>query len=197
MKESAKTATYGSSIPPSFRVLDVGGNDGLVARGMYPYAEIEILDLNHGWDVMKHGLPNGEWDVILANHFMEHISDPDLFLDMCKEVMKPFTVLEIGMPNLNSWYNRIFFSLGYLPQSYEISYRKIYGRFIKDWTMPGGHIRVMNIPSTIQLLKDHGFKIISVKGEASNRTGLIGLLDKIITKLNINFSSAYRIKCTI
>lgn len=180
-----------------FKVLDIGGNDGLVARKLYPDAEIEILDLKYGWDVMKQGLPHGEWDIILANHFMEHIDDPDFFLDMCKDIMSHFATLEIAMPNLNSWYNRIFFFLNYLPQSYEISYRKIYGRFIKDGTAPGGHIRVMNIPSTIQLLKEHGFKIISVQGEASNRTGLIGLLDKLMTKLNINFSSAFRIKCTI
>lgn len=179
------------------KVLDVGGNDGKVAKEKYPNSDVVVLDLKYGWNVLDHGIPNEPWDVILANHFMEHIDDPDRFLEMCKKVMTNDTVLEIGMPNLNSWYNRIFFLFGYLPQSYEISYKKIYGRFINDGTGPGGHIRVMNTPSTIQLLKDHGFKILSVKGEPSNRNGLIGLLDKLITKLNLNMASAFRIKCTI
>lgn len=194
---SVKTAIFGGNTRTSFKVLDVGGNDGSVAREKYPDAEIEVIDKIHGWDIMEHGLPEGPYSVILANHILEHLPDPDFFLEECKKIMCSSTILEIGMPNLNSWYNRIFFLLGYLPQSYEISYRKIYGRLIKDGTGPGGHIRVMNIPSTIALLKDHGFKIISVKGEASNRKGLIGLFDKFMTLLNINFSSAFRIQCII
>jgi len=181
-----------------FNVLDVGGNDGNVAQEKYPNSEITILDKKHGWDVTQRDLPMfPEWDVILCNHFIEHIEDPDSFLEKCKLVMTKKTILDIGMPNLSSWYNRIFFLFGYLPQSYEISYRKIYGRFIKDKTEPGGHIRVMNVPSTILLLKEHGFKILSVEGEYSNRAGFISYFDRFITNLNLNLASAFRIKCTI
>lgn len=192
-----KTVTSGKNTQKYFKVLDVGGNDGLVCKSHYPDSDVTIVDIKNGWDVMTYGLPYGPWDFIFANHFMEHITDPDFFLDECRRVMKHDTILDIGMPNLNSWYNRIFFLLGYLPQSYEISYKKIYGRFIKDSSEPGGHVRVMNIPSTIDLLKDHGFMIIEVTGEPSNRTGIIGLIDKFITSINPEFASAFRVKCTI
>lgn len=169
----------------------------MVAGKLYPKYEIHVLDKKLGWDVMKKGIPSGNWDVILANHVLEHLDDPDKFLDQVWLKMNSDTIFDIGMPNLNSWYNRIFFLFGYLPQSYEISYKNIYGRFIEDGCSPGGHIRVMNIPSTIQLLKDHGFHNIFVKGEASNRSGFVGWVDKLITKLNPNLASAFRIKCTI
>jgi len=197
MMESAKTATSGGNIPASFRVLDVGGNDGLVAREKYPDAEIEVIDLKHGWDIEVFGIPSGPWNVILANHFLEHYRDPDQFLEMCKKAMTKNTVLEIAMPNMSSWYNRIFFLFGFLPQSYEISYRKIYGRAIKDGTGPGGHIRLMNIPSTIELLKDHGLTIKDVSVEVSNRTGFVSYLDHLITILNPKLASAFRVKCTL
>ena len=195
--ESAKTATSGKSIQKSFKILDVGGFDGKRCRDHYPDDEIEVVDIKNGWDVMTYGLPYGPWKVIFANHFIEHVTDPDYFLDECRRVMTKDTILEIGTPNLNSWYNRIFFLFGYLPQSYEISYKKIYGRAIKDGTSPGGHVRVMNIPSLLHLLHDHKFSVVSVEGETSNRTGLISLLDKLITSFNPNLSSAFRIKCTI
>ena len=195
--ESAKTVTSGKNTPRSFKVLDVGGNDGARCRSHFPDAEIEVIDIKNGWDVMTYGIPYGPWDVIFANHFIEHITDPDYFLEECRKAMKHDTILEIGTPNLNSWYNRIFFLYGYLPQSYEISYRKIYGRAIEDGTKPGGHVRVMNIPSLINLLKDHKFIIVEVEGEASNRTGFIGFIDKFITKLNPNLASAIRIKCAL
>ena len=50
---------------------------------------------------------------------------------------------------------------------------------------------------TIELLKDHGFKILSVKAEVSNRKGILGLIDRLITSLNINFASAFRVRCTL
>lgn len=195
--ESVKTVTSGKNTQKSFKVLDVGGNDGKVAKLHYPDCDIRTIDIKSGWDVMQYGLPYGPWDYIFANHFIEHIDDPDYFLEECRKVMKYDTILDIGMPNLSSWYNRFFFFMGYLPQSYEISYKKIYGRFIDDGSEPGGHIRVMNIPSTIALLEDHGFMIVEVTGEASNRTGIIGLIDRFITSLNPNFASAFRVKCTI
>lgn len=182
-----------------YHILDVGGGDGSFARLKYPDAKMRVtLDLKTGYDVMKMGLPEGPWDVILMNHFIEHVLDPDYLLDLCKKAMDEFTILEIGIPNLCAWFNRIFFLFGYLPHSYELSYRYNLGKPF-DWNNEelGGHIRVFNLPSMLQLLKNHGFEIIEVRGEASlfPTNFLVRGIDKFLTWLNPNLASSVRIIC--
>jgi len=182
-------------------VLDVGGNDGKRAREeFYPGSEVMVVDLKNGWNVMKMGLPYGDWDVILANHFIEHIEDPDFFLEECKKHMKKHTVLDIGTPNLTAWFNRILFLFGYVPHSVELSKIHNVGKAF-NWNSEelGGHIYVYTIPALFQLLRFHGFKVISVSGEPSTYhcNGLVSALDRWLTKINPNFASAFRIKCTL
>ena len=204
MKESAKTVMSGNLTPTyssSFNVLDVGGNDGKRCREeFYPGAKVKVLDLKSGWDVMKHGLPFGNWDVILANHSIEHFSDPDYFLEQCRAVMSAGTVLDIGTPNLCAWFNRIFFLFGYVPHSVELSRHHNIGKPFNWNSEPlGGHIYVYSVPAILQLLRLHGFKITSVRGEHSTFPvhPLVSLLDKLLTKMNVNLASAVRIKCTL
>ena len=198
--------TYGDNTRISFgiakrKVLDIGGNDGKRALEFYPDSEVTVCDLKNGWDVMERGLPLGDWDVILANHFIEHVVDPDYVLGCIKAVALPKTVIDIGMPNLTAWFNRILFLFGYVPHSVELSMRYNVGKPF-DWGKEelGGHIRVFTIPAFVELLKIHGFKIVQIKGESSTYTCQIPLilnLDKILTRLNPNLASAFRIKCTI
>jgi len=183
------------------KVLDVGGNDGIRARDeFYPGSEVEILDIKHGWDVMKYGLPYGKWDVILANHFIEHIADPDFFLDECKKVMKNGTILDIGTPNLCAWFNRILFLFGFVPHSVELSKRYNVGKAFK-WNNEelGGHIYVYSLKALLELLKKHNFKVISIKGESSTYPCPLPLrwIDKLITALSPHFASAVRVKCQL
>jgi len=195
------TLTFFSNDKKYLNVLDVGGGNGLRARyEFYPNSEVTVADLKYGWDVMKHGLPKGNWDVILANHSIEHFSDPDKFLDECKKVMNEKTILDIGTPNLAAWFNRILFLFGYVPHSVELSTRYNVGKAF-GWNSEelGGHIYVYTVPALTQLLKKHGFKIKSVAGERSTYPcqPLIKLTDRILTKLNVNMASAFRIKCTL
>lgn len=183
------------------RVLDVGGNDGLRARDeFYPGSEVEILDLKHGWDVMKVGLPNGAWDIILANHFIEHITDPDFFLDECRRVMSETTVLDIGTPNLCAWFNRLLFLFGYVPHSVELSRRYNIGKAF-GWNNEGlgGHIYVYSLRALLELLKHHGFKVISVTGERSTYPAPLPIkwLDGFLTSLSPHLASAIRVKCQL
>lgn len=204
MKEFAKTVMSGKAIPTyssSFSVLDVGGNDGKRAKEeFYPDSKVKVLDLKSGWDVMKHGLPFGKWDVILANHSIEHFSDPDYFLEQCRAVMGSDTILDIGTPNLCAWFNRILFFFGYVPHSVELSKVVNVGKPFGWGREPlGGHIYVYTIPALLELLRFHGFKIVSVRAEASTYPCniFIRFLDKLLTKLNPNLSSAFRVKCTL
>ena len=180
------------------KVLDVGGNDGKRSRRTFPGADVTVLDLKNGFDVTKSPLPKGDWDVIFVNHLIEHLIDPDDLLDKCREVMNEKTVLEISTPNLVAWFNRILFLAGYLPHSYEVSDRHNVGKAF-DWNKEGigGHVKGFNPFCLIQLLKKHGFRILSVKGDHStyNCNNFIRLLDKLLT-INPNLASSFRIKCT-
>lgn len=181
-------------------VLDVGGNDGKVAKKKYKGLWVCTIDIKHGWDVMKIGLPDGVWNFILANHFIEHVSDPDYFLDECKRVMNKDTVLDIGTPNLTAWFNRILFLFGYVPHSVELSKRFNVGKAFNWGLEPlGGHVYVYSVPALVDLLERHGFKIKSIEGEASTYPAhpIIMFIDRLLTKLNPNLASAVRIKCTI
>ena len=182
------------------KVLDVGGGSKNRAKyEFYPEADITTIDLQSGWDVMTKGLPDGPWDIILANHFIEHISNPDYFLDECKRVMNHHdTILEIATPNLAAWYNRILFLAGYVPNHVELSNRFNVGKPFKWGDVPlGGHKYVYTIPALCELLMKHGFTSIQWTGECSTYTCnfIIRTIDKILTKLNPNLASAIRIKC--
>lgn len=181
-------------------ILDVGGGHESRAKQFYPLHSITTIDLENGYDVMKQGLPKGNWDIIFANHFIEHVADPDYFLDECHKIMNKNTILEIGTPNLCAWFNRILFLFGYLPHSYEVSYRHAVGRAF-NWNEEevGGHLRVFSIPALCQLLKLRGFKVLSITGEASTYPAnpAIMMVDKVLTRLSPEFASAFRVKCRL
>ena len=182
-------------------VLDVGGNDGERARNeFYPGSTVKVLDIKTGWDVMRYGIPYGPWDVILCNHIIEHVSDPDFLLEECRKEMRPGTILDIGTPNLAAWFNRALFLFGYVPHSVELSKRYNVGKAF-DWNEEelGGHIYVYTIPALKQLLIKHKLRIISITGEYSTFPchPLIRMTDRFLTRLSPEFASAFRVKCTI
>ena len=181
----------------NLKVLDVGGNLGLRAHKAYPEAEITVLDRKTGFDVTKEDFPGVEWDVVLSNHLIEHLENPDDFLDKCYRVMDDNSILDISTPNLLAWFNRLVVMFGYLPHSYEVSYRHNVGKPFKWGTERiGGHLRVTCPRALKQLLERHGFEVLSVKGEHSTYPchPLIGLIDRLLT-INPNLASSFRIKC--
>ena len=98
-----------------------------------------------------------------------------------------------------AWFNRILFVLGYLPHSYEVSYRHNVGKIMAWQKEPvGKHIRLFTPLALTQLLKRHAFKVIDVKGEYSTYpcNFLIRGIDRLLT-LNPNLASAFRIKARI
>ena len=186
------------AIPEKMKILDVGGGDGTRCRSHYPDADITVLDIIHGYDIMKEGLPEGDWNIIFANHIIEHVTDPDYFLEECRRVMKSLTILEIGTPNLAAWFNRGLFLFGYVPHSVELSKRFNVGKAF-DWNKEalGSHRFIYTVPALLQLLRHYMLKPISVVGEASTfpTHPLISAMDKILTKWSPNLASAMRIRC--
>lgn len=188
------------NVPFDFlRILDVGGNDGTRARKAYPAAAIQVVDVKYGWDIEKQGIPIGNYNIILVNHLIEHLDDPDAFLEECKRVMTKDTILEISTPNLCAWFNRIIFLFGWLPHSYEVSYAYNVGKpFGWNKERVGGHLRVFTVKALCQLLEHHKFKILSIKGEHSTyKTNfIITFLDRVLS-IRPSLASAFRIKCSL
>ena len=179
------------------KVLDVGGKNGLNARAYFPDAEIRVVDKSMGWDVMKMGLPDGVWDIIFASHFIEHIVDPDYFLDECKKVMIPDTTLEIDTPNLGAWFNRILLLFGYQPHFTEVSTRYDVGKLrLGTEEKPGGHLHLFTLRALKELLTIHGFKIHSIQGKPLEYPLplLLKLLDRLFSKIP-SLASELRVKC--
>lgn len=180
------------------KVLDIGGGDGVRASELYPAFDVKVFDLKNGNDVMFDPLPKGYWNVILLNHVIEHVINPDLLLEKCRDLMDENTILDIGTPNLCAWFNRALFLAGYVPHSMELSTRFNVGKPF-DWGMEplGGHIRVFTVDALIELLKCHGFRILSLEGEYSNFpcNFLIRFIDRTFTKISPRLASMFRVKC--
>ena len=179
-------------------VLDIGGGNGKRSEELYPYTKVRVVDKKHRWDIEKKGLPKGKWDVILCNHVIEHLVDPDFLLTECYRVMGKDTILDIGTPNLTAWFNRVLFLFGYVPHSMELSTRFNVGKPF-DWGKEplGGHIRIFTVCALVDLLKKYKFKVLSVVGEPSYFPCNIAIrtVDRVLTRLNPSFASMFRIKC--
>lgn len=142
------------------RLLDVGTVTETNGRKHYPNAHVTMIDVQTGWDIMEKGLPNGPWDVIFASHIIEHLTDPDYFLEECHRVMSPSTLLHLKTPNLAAWFNRLCLALGYLPHFCEVSTRHDLGKLrLGPPERPGGHLKVFTAGALVELLEVSGFRV--------------------------------------
>jgi ubiquinone/menaquinone biosynthesis C-methylase UbiE len=92
------------------------------------------------------GLPyDGETvDMVYAAELIEHLVNPDYFLEECWRVLKPSGYLLISTPNLQAWYNRALFLMGIQPLFYEVSTKSLLIgacalKRIKKSAVPVGH----------------------------------------------------------
>jgi len=122
---------------------------------------------------------------------IEHLYNPDVFLEEIKRILKPGGLLVISTVNLLAWHNRILCVLGSLPIHYEVSNKKKYGRFsVLKKGNPVGHIRVFSPKALIEMLDDNGFKVINVKGLQFIYNPSLSYIDKFFKHIP-NWSSAF------
>lgn len=131
---------------------------------------------------------DNSFDIVYSGEVIEHLYNPDFFLQEVKRILKPKGYLLLSTPNLCSWYNRILFFCGIKPIFMEISAKsKSVGsgflkRFIKD-PHPVGHIKIFNYDALNDLLRMYSFKVLQTKG-AIFSTGFpdkLKFLDKLFT----------------
>ncbi len=120
---------------------------------------------------VEEGLPfaDSSYDVVFCGELIEHLYNPDAFVEECYRVIVPGGHLIITTPNLQAWYNRILFALGIQPIFYETSTRSTHIgagvlRRLKHGSTPVGHVRVFNKRALLDLLDSQGFQPIAERG---------------------------------
>lgn len=104
------------------------------------------------------------FDIVVSQQVIEHLVNPDYFLQQARKMLKDRGYLVLTTPNLGAWYNRLLLLLGYQPFFTEVStIDKTVGlSFTRKLTAqrnPLGHLRVFTLRALVDLLNLHGFKV--------------------------------------
>jgi len=118
------------------------------------YVEGSIYDLTKIFNEQK-------FDLVILKEVIEHLFDPDRAIEQLKNVTKSGGYIVITTPNLSSIINRILLLFGYLPISYEVSTRRVFGKPRRYNYREGaaGHIRIFTFKAMWQFLEFYGFEI--------------------------------------
>lgn len=169
------------------KVLDVGCGDGLIASliAKATGAEVHGVDVSKSSvkkakqrgikakvvDINKQKLPFREntFDAVFCGDILEHIYDSEKLIESVNRVLKPGGYAIISVPNIASWYNRVFLLFGLMPVWVESSPRTYTGNpLIKKGV---GHIHAFTKRSLRELLQLKGFRVESMVGSPTMADG--------------------------
>jgi methionine biosynthesis protein MetW len=188
------------------RMLDIGCGDGYITKlisrktGCEPHG-IDIsrnavkiarkrgirakeADMNEG----KIPYPDDYFDVVFCGDILEHIYDTEVLLDNIHRVLKPGGCMVVSVPNIASWYNRVFLLIGWMPTWIESSSKTYTGNpFLKEGV---GHIHAFTEKSLKELIRIKGFKIERTKGSpiigcgkySRNKERIWNAVDRLFSK---------------
>ena len=118
----------------------------------------------------KFPFPNNFFDVVLANHVIEHLSNPAFFVNEIHRVLKKGGYAVIGTPNLASWHNIFALFLGIQPfsgphakvadsemKAVREVYKERFEKIFEDKFDSLRHLVIMTYKSLVRLFKDSGF----------------------------------------
>ena len=169
------------------RILDVGCGDGnfsVLLKEACKAKEVYGIEISekgvemarkngvkcYQLDVDEEDFPfeDNYFDAVTAFEIIEHLFDPDHFLEEVYRVLKPNGIFVLSTPNLASIHNRIALLLGYQPFSVMVSLNNSVGHlgFSAGGAAPD-HIRFFTLRSLKELLKIHKFEIFEVKGSCA------------------------------
>ncbi len=167
------------------RILDVGCGKGRIIEELKKVRGTEVFGIDVSRksvdickkkglnvkraDAEKMPFPSSSFEIVYAGEVIEHLYNPDAFLEESWRVLKERGRLLITTPNLSNWYNRILFLFGIQPVFIETSTKSsmvgagILKRLKKDST-PIGHIRIFNVQAIKDILELNGFRTLKLWG---------------------------------
>lgn len=170
-----------------FYAVDLKPNKEL----QHKYSFVEII--MHDFNFPGLSINDKSVDIVYSLETIEHLYNPDTFLEEISRILKPGGLLIITTVNMLAWYNRFLFLLGSLPVHYEVSSKGKYGRFkILEKGAPVGHIRVFSPKALKEMFDDLGFKVVDIIGLQFIYKPPLSYIDKLFKKIP-NWSSAFLI----
>jgi SAM-dependent methyltransferase len=158
-------------------ILDVGGIKSYQKdlESVFRNSYITIVNINkhHGPNIIAdaNNLPikNNSVDIITSFDMIEHLYDPEKFLEEARRVLKDDGLLIVATPNLADIYSRFAFLLGYMPFPYDACSIRV-GRLVrtKAYISDRGHKSVLNYKAITELLKYDGYRIKFITGFSYN-----------------------------
>jgi 2-polyprenyl-3-methyl-5-hydroxy-6-metoxy-1,4-benzoquinol methylase len=115
-------------------------------------------DLNtSSWD-----LPTTHYDVVIAGEVIEHVLDPDAFLENVRSCLRRSGRLVITTPNVASLGRRLMLLVGKNP----------YLEFSSNATVQGfppvGHVRYFTRKNLVEICAAHGFRLVELTSDGLN-----------------------------
>jgi SAM-dependent methyltransferase len=189
------------------RVLDIGCADGYITENIFmKHLEADFYGIEMGYEAEKakqKGIKtfkmdlnysdnlifeDGFFDLIFAGEIIEHLINPDTFLEEVNRILSSDGILILTTPNLAAWYNRFLLLLGYQPFWTDASRKYPYVGKIKKFEGDGQHLRLGTYRSIKELLNLHGFQIKFEKGTFAENLELISVF-RFIEKISWTFPS--------
>lgn len=214
-REDIALRMLGSRLRPGMLVLDAGCGDAtfLVAlRAAIPGLELHGVDFSAdrlsqsrtaGLHLRRHDLhdalpyEDGFFDAVYAGEVLEHLFDPDSFLEDLARVLRPNGVLVLSTPNMCAWYNRALFAVGMQPLFMEASTRDatIGAGWLKRWKKqerPVGHVRLFTGDALTDLITARGFRVDALEAAPFERfPGALLTVDWFAGRLRASLGSNF------
>lgn len=136
---------HGKSRCSKVRLLDIGTGNGEIAHHLsqyYDVTSIDLVDQNIKYksfsfhQVTDEHLPfsNKSFDIIISNHVIEHVSNPDLHLAEMARTLAPNGLIYLATPN-RFWPWEVHYNipiLHYLPQPIFMFILKKFSKYHED-----------------------------------------------------------------
>lgn len=194
----------GVSFEGGNRILDVGCGIGLLGAILREKYNTTVYGIDRSKIAVKKAKEAGvlakvsniekKWpfknkgfDIVIAQQVIEHLINPDFFVEESKRVLKNGGFLIITTPNLGAWFNRILLLFGFQPFFTEVSTEDktiglTFTRFLTKVRNPLGHLRIFTLKALIDLLEFHHFNVVKTTG------GSISYLPNFIKPVDKLFS---------
>ncbi len=194
--------------PIRIRFLDLGSGDGhfyqLLKQKGYDYAYLgfefsqELIKKAHKNGVpVRHAnlnekfpLSDSSYDLILASEIIEHVYDPEFFLEEIHRVLKNDGILFLTTPNIASLGSRLKLLLGIRPAAIDARVRNT-----------SGHIHGFTLSDLKTLFSDMGFIVKYVTGTdfylpfLAKRTPIFGGICLLLARFSPTFSAGFFFVC--